>query len=100
MAFTPAIPIEEQTYDKLHFDGSDEHAQLLIPRITELLDQGKIWYADMQGRGEPWRMTFQRRDDTPEQVAMPGMWIVFSSLGVIRALSDADYLAEFEPDGS
>lgn len=107
MALTPADPIP-QTYLKMLFDGSFGHVADLAGPINDALalrEDGTRLLAGVQIKGMTegdltawWNITFTRPDGTNLPVLEPGRWVVVSSLGKIRVLTDDEYRAEFKPD--
>ncbi len=100
MSFTPATPRQEPTYQSMRFDGTPQSAAQALTMIDSLLTDRKLHYGIVHGFQEvesptQWWIKLMRRDGLPEITAMAGMWIVVSSRGVVRVMSDADYRAEF-----
>ncbi|MEU9805421.1 hypothetical protein [Mycobacterium sp. NPDC050853] len=100
MSFEPATPLEETTFEAMYFDGTPARAAETLAMIDSLLTSKKLHYGIIHGFQEvqsprQWWIKLMRRDASTELVAMAGHWIVVSSTGQVRVLTDADYRAEF-----
>lgn len=100
MSFGTATPLVQQTYQSLHFDGSQEHAAAVQEVLAGLIAAGKLFFGDTHGYREgadppTWRIIVSPADYSPDLQADAGAWIVVSSLGVLRVMTDDDYKTEF-----
>lgn len=100
MAFTPAIPLQPQTWEKMLFDGTVTQAAEIAAAVDGALAGGILIRAAIEAHKEAdnqpqWRIRLQPPTG-PELLAETGHWIVVSSLGKIRVLDDTEYHAEFE----
>lgn len=100
MTFTPATPLQPPTYQSMRFDGTPAKAAEALALLDSLLTDKKLHYAIVHGFQEvetptQWWIKLMRRDASTELIAMAGSWIVVSSVGAVRVLTDAAYRAEF-----
>lgn len=106
MPFTPADPIIHPTYVSMQFDGGVAGAAEIIGAADGPLHDGSLIRATAEGRRDEdgsvhWRIRLQRPNVSDEMLADANAWIVASSTGVIRVLTDEQYRAEFNvPQGA
>lgn len=96
----PADPIQQPTYLSMQFDGGVADAAEIIGAADGALRDGSLIRANAEGRRDDdgtvhWRIRLQRPNVTDEMLADVNAWIVASSTGVIRVLTDDQYRAEF-----
>lgn len=103
MAFTPALPITNPTWEKIKFDGSLEVAVDVMYKLRPLIADGKFAYARLHegfdGAGDAFhRIELMPIDGTPERSLDPDLWCLISNTGVVRFLMENEYIAEFQQD--